>query len=265
MLELLCASARGESSYIARLSELIESTLELSSKTETHHNSLRLMKDRPSPCQAPRARAPFLSADTTSEPRCTESNSIFNRPLPLSRIKGGKRRIPKFVAAQGVPFLLYSKPQPQSLGRYLRQKIAWQIKKWEQRTQLAEETIPLGVCEDAWDALVASQQKVEGYSKRMLVPGKRENGIGADSTSWSSYSQFSEISLGDNIRRFERRSLETGRRMFEILKQERVLAANEKENMDSRCTIVQKGAEGAEGACRRPNKASVQARQQSHQ
>ena len=138
------------------------------------------------------------------------------------------------MAVQGVPFLLYSKPQPQSLGRLLRQKIAWQLKKWDQRTKLTEETIPLGVCEDAWDALVASQKKAEGHSNRTSVPENRGNAISADSTSWNSAPQFAEMSLGDKIRSFERRNLETGRRMFEILKQEKVLAANEKEKMDSR-------------------------------
>ncbi|ERF75483.1 hypothetical protein EPUS_07015 [Endocarpon pusillum Z07020] len=233
VLKLLCASARGESSSIARLSELIESTLELSGITEAYRNSLRLIKKPPSSRRAPKANNLPLSANKTLQSRRPDSSPIFERPLPLSQIRGGKRRVPKFVAAQGVPFLLYSKPQPQSLGRLLRQKIAWQHKKWDQRTKLTEETIPLGVCEDAWDALVASQEEVEGHSNRTSVPEDRETGISGDSTSWNSAPQFAAVSVGDKIRSFERRNLETGRRLFEILKQERVLVANEKEKKSS--------------------------------
>ncbi len=234
MLKLLCASTQGESSSIARLSELIESTLELSSKIESYRNSLRPIKDHQSPARAPTGKHFLPSTDKSLHSRRLDSSPIFERPLTVSQIKGGKRRVPKFVAVQGVPFLLYSKPQPQSLGRLLRHKIAWQLKKWDQRTKLTEETIPLGIYEDAWDTLIASQEKVERHSNRTSVPVDNENGTSANPTSWNTASQFAEMSLGDQIRSFEQRNLETGRRMFEILKQERVLAANEKEKMDSR-------------------------------
>lgn len=223
---------------------MIESTLESSRITEAFRGSLRLTKDPPSSRRAPKANNLPISANETLQSRRPDSSPIFERPLPLSQIRGGKRRIPKFVTVQGVPFLRYSKPQPQILGRLLRQKIAWQKKKWDQRTTLTEETIPLGVCEDAWDALVASQEKVEGHSNGTTVPEDRETGISADSASWTSEPQFAAISIGEKIRSFERRNLEKGRQLFEILKKERVLVANEKEKKNShqvQSTVIQKG------------------------
>lgn len=132
------------------------------------------------------------------------------------------------MAVQGIPFLLYSKPQSSSLGGLLRQKIAWQDKRWKERAKLNEETIPLGESEDVWDALVALQTGQEGLVNNSSVPEDDGHGINLGSQSWNSAFRFMELSIAQKIRDFDRRNLETGRRMVEIMQQERLLAAKEK-------------------------------------
>ena len=138
------------------------------------------------------------------------------------------------MAVQGVPFLLYSKPQPLSVGRVLRQKAAWHNKKWDQRTKLMEENIPLGADEDAWDALIALQKKQEGLSNERSMPGDDENDIVSNAGSWNAVSRFAEASIAQRIRNYDQRNLEASRRMVEIMKQERVLAAKETAGLESR-------------------------------
>jgi hypothetical protein len=169
-----------------------------------------------------------MCADKTLQNRRLDSRPILERPLDLSEIKGGKRRVPRFFAAQGLAFLLYSKPQPISLGRVLRQRFAWLHKKWDQRDQLMEESLPLAEGEDEWDSIVALQSEQEGLAQQKIIPGHRDNALHPDSIAWTSSPRFAEARLGATIHSFEQRNLERGRQMVEILKQERVLAAQEK-------------------------------------
>lgn len=233
VLKLLCASTQGETSATTRLSSLIESTLNFSASNESYRKALRSVKAPASPRLASRVNHLRLGADKQSQSRRPDSRPILERPLGLPEIKGGKRRVPKFTAVQGVPFLLYSKPQPLSLGRLLRQKIAWQLKKWDQRTKLTEGTIPLGESEDGWDSLVALQAKQEGLPTEKFTPEHGAHDLDPDPISWTSSSRFAEARIGEEINSFDRRNLETGRRLVEILKQERVLAA--KEEAESEC------------------------------
>jgi tRNA A37 threonylcarbamoyladenosine dehydratase len=141
--------------------------------------------------------------------------------------------VPKFVAVQGLPFLLYSKPQSPALGGVLRKKVAWELKKWDQRNKLNEESIPLGDAEDAWDSFVALQAEQERRTNNTSTAEASGNKRNPFSESWSSAAHNIEATIGEQIRKFNRKNLETSRRMVEVLKQERVLAAKEKAELQS--------------------------------
>jgi hypothetical protein len=233
VLRLLHGSAQGEAKSVARLASLLESTLKLRESNEVYRSALRSIR-APTTGRAAKANDLRLSADKSLQTRRPESRPILERPLPLSEIKGGKRRVPKFMALQGIPFLRYSKPQPWSLGRLLTQKAAWQNKKWDQLNKLTGEITPFAETEDAWDALVALQGEQEGFKNDSSVPEDAVGDRSCDPEPWRSVSLVAEASIDQDIRSFHRRNLATGRQMVEILKQERALAAQEKAESKSR-------------------------------
>jgi hypothetical protein len=140
------------------------------------------------------------------------------------------------MAVHGIPFLKYFKKQPLALGRSLRQKAAWQAKKWDQRVKLVEETLPLSQQEDAWDDLIARQLREESVSDSDIqsVEETRNVALHEEPESWISAYLRVEAGLAQKVRDFDRRNLETGRRMYYILKQERELAAKEKAEVESK-------------------------------
>jgi hypothetical protein len=177
---------------------------------------------------ASKAKQIQLNTNTMLQSHRPESRKVMERPLPLAEIRGGKRRVPYFLAVQGVPFLRYSKPQSPTLGRVLRQKITWEVKKWDQRKRLNNVLIPLGEHEDAWDALVALQEKQEGVTTEKTAAGRNGSATNSKLMSWASPTRAAEEGIAQDIRDFDRRNLELSRRMVEILKQERILAAEER-------------------------------------
>lgn len=132
------------------------------------------------------------------------------------------------MAVQGIPLLQYSKPQPVSLGRVLRQKVAWQTKNWDQHGRIVGELTPLAESEDDWDAFVALQVKQEGLTKKNSLQQADVAGVKSDAVSWQAASRAAEASIIHKIRIQEQKHLETSRRMIEILKLERSMAAQEK-------------------------------------
>jgi hypothetical protein len=233
-LQILHDTAQGEPKSIIRLSSLLESTLKLSESNEAYRNALRSTSAPASSGLISKAKRVRSSFDNSPLSRTPESRPILERPLPLPEIESGKRRVPRFVSVQGMSFLHYSKPQSSSLSRVLRQKIAWEASKWGQRKKLSEEIIPLGENEDAWDDLVALQEEREAVADESSKRGDYQDNADIDSTSWNAAARIAEAGIAHDIKKYDQRNLETGRRMFEILKQERVLAANEKAVLRSR-------------------------------
>ncbi|KAH6615276.1 hypothetical protein C7974DRAFT_367470 [Boeremia exigua] len=91
----------------------------------------------------------------------------------------GARKVPVIATANGVPFLRLTKPQPASLSRVLRQKLARRIEHFHQRVELQHYWLPLARQEDEWDALMGSQgiEGTEGGWADVVVEAERENGM----------------------------------------------------------------------------------------
>lgn len=75
---------------------------------------------------------------------------------PYARVTG-QRRVPVLASANGIPFLRLTKPQPASLSRVLRQKLARRMATFHARIELQNYWLPLAQQEDEWDALVARE------------------------------------------------------------------------------------------------------------
>jgi hypothetical protein len=75
---------------------------------------------------------------------------------PYARVTGA-RRVPVLASANGIPFLRLTKPQPASLSRVLRQKLARRMETFHARIELQNYWLPLAQQEDEWDELVAAE------------------------------------------------------------------------------------------------------------
>lgn len=78
--------------------------------------------------------------------------SIFDRPLPLEKLSG-PRHVPVLFSANRIPVLRIKKPQPESLSRFIRQRIEQRQSRHDRRWRLTAEQ-EIAAREDEWDELV---------------------------------------------------------------------------------------------------------------
>jgi hypothetical protein len=147
-----------------------------------------------------------------------------------------------------VPFLRYSKPQPISLSRVIRQKQERDQKKWTQREGLAADTT-IAQWEDEWDEAVQTQiaqEQGRRQSQLKLVEKLEGSGEANDQEkSWRYEVVSAERELYRQIKDSDRRNAELGRTMWEIVVKERELAAQEKREAKIQRRIERKAAAAA--------------------
>ncbi|KAK1083697.1 hypothetical protein LTR48_006082 [Friedmanniomyces endolithicus] len=97
--------------------------------------------------------------NATTTTTVAEKPSLFNRPLPLAQLKGGKRRVPVLYNAQGVPVLRLSKPQPAALSGYINHRAEVKQKRHDTRHRLTEE-LEGARWEDGWDGILERETGV---------------------------------------------------------------------------------------------------------
>ena len=129
----------------------------------------------------------------------------------------GRRHVPKFVNANGLPMLRFKKPQSAFLSRVLNDKIERRIKLYDDLRSLEEE-IHMARQEDEWDRLLSEECWVGNWDDEL--PGKEE--FWADSVMYA---------IHDTRRRIEadkRRTSDLARRLYGVVEKEKALAALEK-------------------------------------
>jgi hypothetical protein len=99
-----------------------------------------------------------IASPQNHEPASSEKR-IFQHPRPLSEIKSSVRKVPNLILAQGIPLLKYPGPTPVLLNRILKEKINWNLLKWQQHKDL-EYKIEIGEAEDQWDRLLARHEGI---------------------------------------------------------------------------------------------------------
>lgn len=112
------------------------------------------------------------------------------RPLPLSQLSGGTRKVPVFEDAQGVPTLRLGKPESHPHANFIKNKamrrqlrITALQSLWEERRRDASE-------EDAWEAAVQALAVDEGVE---LSDQDDENGTAKKGASHHNYLQKRQL------------------------------------------------------------------------
>jgi hypothetical protein len=251
VLDLLHACNKNFPSALAQLKSLLESTAAQAEYTSAYRAALAAARSPTSPQKLSKIAHLRAIATKANSTRYPWSKPVLERPLPLDEIRGGKRRVPNLVSAQGIPFLRYSKPQPISLSRIIRQKQNRDQKKWTQLEGLKGDIV-IAQWEDEWDEIVARQMaEKHGRGKGKLRSPRDSDGgeeAGGCEASWKHEMVVAEGELYRQIKESDRKNAEMGRKMWEIVVKERELAAQEKREAKIQRRIERKAAAAAAAA-----------------
>ncbi|KAK1059003.1 hypothetical protein LTR74_012979 [Friedmanniomyces endolithicus] len=154
------------------------------------------------------------NATATTE---TEKPSLFDRPLPLAQLKGGKRRVPVLYNAQGVPVLRLSKPQPAALSGYINHRAEVKQKRHDTRHRLTEE-LAGARWEDGWDGILERETGVR--------EGDEEGGRGKGSR-WTQEISSAREEVGRKLSEDAEKRRVIGQRMQGVVDRETALAGQE--------------------------------------
>jgi hypothetical protein len=239
MLDLVHACNNKDSEALKKLVEMLESTTAQAEATAAWRSTLVNAQKPPSPRRMPKIEHLEAVANKANQVRHPESKPILERPLPLSEIRGGNRRVPNLVTAHGMPFLRYSKPQPVSLSRVIRQRLEWNDKNWAQRG-VVETQILMAEFEDKWDELLRREHGIVVGDAKTLF---------AAETSWTDEFRNTDAAILKAIRVKDAKYVETGEKMWEIVKKEKELKRQEKiERRIARKAMRAASQEASEGA-----------------
>jgi hypothetical protein len=244
-LDLVHACSDKSYTALSQLKTLLESTISHAEQTAAYRAALAAARSPTSSEKLGKIAHLRAVATKGNSTRYPGSKPVLERPLPLSEIKGGKRRVPNLISAQGVPFLRYSKPQPISLSRVIRQKQERDQKKTDQQEGLKADIV-IAQWEDEWDEIVEAQmakEQCQGEGKLRSVQetgGSVEDDIRKES--WSDECLIAEAELYRQIKQSDWNNAEMGRKMWEIVVKERELAAQEKREAKIQRRIERKAA-----------------------
>ncbi|KAK0266036.1 hypothetical protein LTR91_024760 [Friedmanniomyces endolithicus] len=148
----------------------------------------------------------------------TEKPSLFDRPLPLAQLKGGKRKVPVLFNAQGVPVLRLSKPQPAALSGYLNHRAEVKQKRHDTRHRLTEE-LEGARWEDGWDGIIERETGIRQANKE-------ESGRGREGQ-WTREILSARDEVGRKLSEDAERRRVMGERMQGVVDRERGMAETE--------------------------------------
>ncbi|KAL6239035.1 hypothetical protein BDW75DRAFT_236739 [Aspergillus navahoensis] len=202
-LDLVDSAALGNEDNIGLVWRLLAKTQSTREQKKEFQSVLSLIRPVKQPNKKERKAEENRKFQEATAQRHPDATSILERPRP---IVSGKRRIPVLVNASGIPFLRIKKPQPQSLSRMIRRKVAERQKLVERRERLEPEVL-FGEDEDQWDDLT--------------------NGREQDEERWSSAPRAAFDEVYRRIGEDNRRKQSLARSMWEIVLAERKLAEEE--------------------------------------
>ncbi|KAJ4412447.1 E2 ubiquitin-conjugating protein mms2 [Gnomoniopsis sp. IMI 355080] len=119
---------------------------------------------RPPPAAAPPKPCPTPLLTKVSEPGERPVYKSTVRPLPLSKISGGTRKVPVFVDAQGIPFLRIGKPESHSHANFLKRKAMRRQERITHFQELYEDRVQEASEEDQWEATLLKLAKRESVT-----------------------------------------------------------------------------------------------------
>lgn len=220
MLDLVHACNNKDADALQKLAGLVQSVSAQAEAAAAWRSTLATLKKAPAAGMLAKIEHVKAVGDRTNHVRYHASTPVLERPLPLSEIQGGTRRVPNLVTAQGIPFLRYSKPQPISLSRVIRQKVLWNEKNWTQRGVLEEKILIAGF-ENTWDRILREEHGiVDGDAEESSV-------IPAE-PSWTHEFRSTDAAISEALRAKDRKNAEMGVLMWEVVKKETALKRQEK-------------------------------------
>jgi hypothetical protein len=154
---------------------------------------------------------------SSNHPRAVPAKRLGASPVlsrPFLNISG-RRRVPKLVNAQGVPFLRIAKPQPPFLSRIILDKHRTRQKRFN-LIDAINETKRIAEAEDGWDRLLALEYGVKDERRRSPPP------------SWVQAYQDAIHEVYDKIQEATNANASMARKMWAIVEQEKELAEKEK-------------------------------------
>jgi hypothetical protein len=254
LLDQLQACKAGSSTALAQLPDLLESTLSLASSTNAYRTELGPTSSEVARNKLPKIAFIQANANKANHIRQPGVKSILARPLPLDEIPNQRRKIPFLVAAHGIPFLRYGKPQSIGFGRYLRQQRASDAKKWEQKNAI-EVTKVLAESEEEWDRILEDHHGVcdgvvqSGHAGAEMVSqrGFTQTRRSTIDSSWSQPLWESDQMLYEQLKARTIKRAAMGKKLWQIVLEERELARQEKiqRRIDRKTQAAQKRAETA--------------------
>ncbi|KAJ9144109.1 hypothetical protein NKR23_g6212 [Pleurostoma richardsiae] len=200
----------------------------------------RHLADHPRRTPAPlRPRAPPLLSRLPVDEGARPVYVPLTRPLPLSEIRGGVRKVPKLAHTNGVPFLRLGKPQSPALGRALGRRKEEQQGWITLAQQLHESGRPDAAEEDRWEDIVQRQMRQDDETS---VADSDAGGLVADeradaSTKYTHAVQLSIDRLYEKLNEQREDMVARAAAMMRIVDAEQALAEKEaKERLERQRT-----------------------------
>jgi hypothetical protein len=216
-LDLLHSCSQGHGESIRRFNRLFAATLALREEIAYRAHQREEVVEQPRQNfrvawdQAARERSAREAGLAPGDRRLPEqpkpAESILDRPrLHVS----GRRRIPRFVNARGVPFLRIKKPIPASLSRVIRQKLKRKQDRVNRRVIL-DNLLLIAEMEDDWDLRTGQAEK---------------------NSTWTSAVEESVSALEEAIEETNQKDYVMAQRMWNVVLKEMELAEQERQERE---------------------------------
>ncbi|EXJ82139.1 hypothetical protein A1O1_08208 [Capronia coronata CBS 617.96] len=168
---------------------------------------------------------------------------IFEHPRPLSEVKAGVRKVPNLIVTQDVPILKYPGPQPVLLNRVIKQKALWGVKTFQQHKEL-ENAAHLADCEDDWDAILYRDHRIIPPGDKLLkgTVGVDRALAGSQGGTWAGTFRQADQELELKAHERGRKHAELGRKLWQIVLDERELKEKERREAKHQRRMARKSA-----------------------
>lgn len=159
----------------------------------------------------------------------------------------GKRHIPAWTRAHGIPFLRIKKPQPPALSGYISSRVKRRQRWIDLRVKLYNTIVPLGEAEDEWDDIIDQESDGKGVIDRGTGAIERQ-------TSWAQIYRDAAIGCTLKFQEEGRGSALLSQEMLEVVNRERDLAKKEQRRAKkARKYARRQGIEPTDEQALRPN------------
>lgn len=242
-LDLLRSCNKKSAEALNRLSQVLESATSQAQNTAAFRTELARHWKPPPPHRAKYLENIRKVKDKANHVSMPSHPRIFEHPRPLSEIKAGVRKVPNLIVTQGIPVLKYPGPQPVLLNRVLKHKTIWGIKTFQKHKEL-ENAAHLADCEDEWDSILlrdhgiryTKDHPLEGTGGPDRPPTRDQGGT------WAGTFRQADHELELKVQERGRKHAELGRKLWQIVLDERELKEKERKEAKHERRMARKRA-----------------------